>query len=264
MTALPDSDVMLRLGAALDNELDAAGMLAFEREMANDPRLAAEYQRIAALQAAARDRLPKAVAPAALRQRVAAMGAARHAAPHNVRAARPPQGWLALAATALLAAGLGSAATLLATAPWPPSDASRDSVAAHMRGLLATTPVDVASSDRHTVKPWFNAHLAISPPVPDLASQGYALVGGRVDVLGGRAAPTLVYRLREHLISVTAVALTPSASQEAARTGTSGVSGFGLARWRSDEFAFTAVSDIERQELDAFVAAFKAAQNLRP
>ena len=75
----------------------------------------------------------------------------------------------------------------------------------HRRALLAREAIDIASSDRHTVKPWFDARLAVSPPVVDLAAQGFALVGGRADVVEGLPAPTLVYRLREHLISLTAL-----------------------------------------------------------
>ena len=74
-----------------------------------------------------------------------------------------------------------------------------------MRSLMASQPIDVASSDRHTVKPWFNGKLPESPRVVDLTTQGFPLVGGRIDVIGLTPAPTLVYRHRLHVISLTAL-----------------------------------------------------------
>ena len=78
-------------------------------------------------------------------------------------------------------------------------------VAGHIRGLMAPRPFDVASSDKHTVKPWFNGKLPDAPRVVDLAPAGFPLLGARLDVVGERVVPTLVYGHRKHLISVTAV-----------------------------------------------------------
>ena len=78
-------------------------------------------------------------------------------------------------------------------------------VASHMRALMAPQPTDVSSSDRHTVKPWFNGRIPQAPRVVDLTDKGFPLVGGRIDVIGREPVPTLVYRHRQHLISLTAV-----------------------------------------------------------
>ena len=252
MTAPPDRDLQLRIGAALDGELDATGMLTFEREMANDPRLAAEYRRLAALQSAVREKLPRYAAPPQLRQKIAAM------APTRALSATPRQrqAWLAYAATALLAAGLSAGATWVALTPAPPSVGSAV-IAGHMRGLLAAAPYDVASSDKHTIKPWFDAHLGVSPPVPDLAAQGYELLGGRIDIIAGAPAPTLVYKARQHLISLTAQA---SAGNSGPQTALQSGGGYRAMAWRGGDFIFWAASDIEPPGLEAFIAAFKQTQ----
>ena len=262
MTAQQDNGTQLRLHAALDGELDAAGMLAFENDMARDPKLAAEYKRFAALQGVMRENLPRHTASPQLRQRIAALAPPMQSAGRQSFHARSRRSWLAYAATALIAAGVGSAATVLTLDPLRPPNPDSEIVAAHMRGLLAATPVDVVSSDRHTVKPWFDQHLGVSPPVPNLSAQGYQLVGGRVDVSGEGPAPTLVYKAREHLVSVTAAARKTN-SWRVLSTSAGGAyrrGGYTVTRWADDDFFYWAVSDIERTELEAFAAAFKNAQ----
>jgi anti-sigma factor RsiW len=132
-------------------------------------------------------------------------------------------------------------------------------VDSHRRALLAASPVDIASNDRHNVRPWFDAHIAVSPPAPDLAAQGFPLVGGRVDVIEGAPAPTLVYRLDEHAVSVTAL---PAAS---ASTPGATPAGYHVLAWRGEGFSYWAVSDADQPRLEQFVRAFRAAiDNARP
>ena len=156
----------------------------------------------------------------------------------------------------MISAVLASGAT-----QWLMQRGAPDSFAAgvangHRRSLLATSPVDVVSSDRHTVKPWLDARLGLSPPAPDMAKDGFALIGGRVEVIGGRPVPALVYRHREHLITLVA-----EPQNAGAATGPVDLSegGFSLVRWSDGAFSYWAISDIERPELDDFVARFRAA-----
>ncbi|MBS0200573.1 MAG: anti-sigma factor, partial [Proteobacteria bacterium] len=79
---------------------------------------------------------------------------------------------------------------------------ARDLLTGHLRALAASSPVDVVSSDHHTVKPWFAGKLAISPLVQDFANEGYTLVGGRIDYVGDTRVPVLVYRHGQHLADV--------------------------------------------------------------
>jgi anti-sigma factor RsiW len=243
-------DPRLMMQAALDGELDAAGALAFERQRADDPALAKEFQRLQALRRVLRENFADEAAPAALRARVAAR-------------ARPARGFsrreaFSLAASLAMGVVLGGGAMRLALGERTAPGLTDALVDAHRRALLAAGPVDIASNDRHSVRPWFDAHIAVSPPAPDLAAQGFPLVGGRVDVIEGAAAPTLVYRLNEHTVSVTAL--------PTARAATPGASpaGYHVLAWRGEDFSYWAVSDADEPRLQDFVRAFRAATNSEP
>jgi anti-sigma factor RsiW len=82
------------------------------------------------------------------------------------------------------------------------SQLTRDLFASHWRALAAASPIDVVSTDQHTVKPWFAGKIAVAPLVQDFAAQGYALIGGRIDYVGNERVPVLVYRHGQHLIDV--------------------------------------------------------------
>jgi anti-sigma factor RsiW len=154
----------------------------------------------------------------------------------------------------VLAVFLASGATWFALRP-DPADTSADMiVASHVRALMAPQPFDVASSDRHTVKPWFNGRIADAPRVVDLATQGFPLVGGRVDVIGRAPVATLVYRHRQHLISLTAV---PGGRTTAATPRE--IAGYNIVSWREDGTAYSAVSDLAAPDLETFAKAFRAA-----
>jgi anti-sigma factor RsiW len=152
-------------------------MLDFENRLAANAALAAEYGRLKTLREVMRRELVKPVAPPALRQRIAAMAAPSAA----VRPARAP--WRAMTASAILAAGLGSASTWLALRPAiEDTNLAGTLIADHKRGLLSGQPADVTPSDRHTVKPWFAMHFALAPKAVDLGPQGFPLAGGRIDI----------------------------------------------------------------------------------
>src|SRR5690349_6380408 len=92
--------------------------------------------------------------------------------------------WRAMAASIAVAAVVSSSATWMLARPSPADTVTEAVVAAHLRGLMAAQPTDVASSDRHTVKPWFDGKIPQAPRVVDLSQEGFRLVGGRVDVVG--------------------------------------------------------------------------------
>lgn len=122
----------------------------------------------------------------------------------------------------------------------------------HIRGALAPQSFDVASSDRHTVKQWFAARVAESPKVPDLAQAGFALIGGRIDVIGQTPVPTIVYKHAAHVVSVSA-----PPQREAIAADTT-IAGYHLRSWRDGSFVYVAVSDIPETDLAAFERAFIA------
>ncbi len=128
-------------------------------------------------------------------------------------------------------------------------------VADHLRAVMAPQPFDVASSDQHTVKPWFTGRLSFAPKVFDLTQAGFPLAGGRVDVVGGEPAATLVFRHGKHLVSLIA-----QPSRAGSRPGRGGAPdrGFGVRDWQSGGMRYWAVSDVAPEELDAFETAARA------
>ena len=254
MTPISQDD-RIALNALVDGQLSPSEAAALEARIAAEAALAAARNEIAATRTALRNLPRPAVSPRFLEAIDALAEPAKPAVvPQPPRRNAWFEGWQNIAAAVVITAFLASGATYWLSAPRP---ATLEELIAdgHHRSLLAATPVDVQSSDRHTVKPWLDARLGISPPAPDLAPTGYPLVGGRVEVLGGQAVPALVYRHNEHTISL--VARPSAAAATVPRAFASG--GYNMLEWIANGFAFTVVSDLEPSELAAFVDNYRAA-----
>ncbi|PWV58736.1 anti-sigma factor family protein [Plasticicumulans acidivorans] len=250
-----DEHDRLLLQAELDGELDTAGSLELARRLAARPALRAEAERLRALQQALQS-LPPATASPALHARLGEF--LPPAAPPAARRARR-QPWPALAASAVLGALLAGTASWLSFAPRSGDDWIEAAAAGHRRALLSQHTLDVASSDRHTVKPWLSSRLGIAPTVIDLAAAGYPLLGARIEVIGGQAVPTLVYGHREHMISLSLRPLSSGATDDATPQLTP-VAGYAVLSWREHGLAHLAVSDIDRTGLEDFVSRYRAAE----
>jgi anti-sigma factor RsiW len=257
----------LQITAYLDGELDLAGVLDLERHLEECPRCAellaaqrAMQQAIGAADLRFRPTLPQ------VRRLRRVLGA-----PPAPAAAwwRQPQ-LRAIAALLLVAvgaiAGWGAgrrwpAPTVRATQETPATPEIGEQVlASHLRAQLSGHPEDVASSDRHTVKPWFAGHLDYSLPVIDLAAQGFPLRGGRLDYVGGRPVAALVYQAGNHLVSVLVWPAGRDAGPGAAAAGgavaATSSRGFGLRRWTQAGMTWWAVSDAD--SLDDLVRLLRA------
>jgi anti-sigma factor RsiW len=244
-------DSTLPVHAYLDGELDPTNSLAVEKRMATDPALAAECERVEVLQRLIREHLPREAPPPGLRLRVVTAVGLRRPRP---RFADTQFSWRALAASIAVAAVVSGGATSMLRAP-SQTDLVRDGIVdAHIRSLMASQPIDVASSDRHTVKPWFNGRIPQAPRVVDLAKQDFPLVGGRIDVVGEVPVPTLVYHHAKHLISLTAV---PAPGRANSAPVTRAVDGYNMYRWTEDAVAYWAVSDVAAADLDKFAELFR-------
>jgi anti-sigma factor RsiW len=252
---LPEADLML-VNALADGELDAPSAAALERRMADEPALRQSYDAIVATREVL-GRLERPAMDAGFLDRIgSAVGASSRHAASTRRLSRWRADWRALAASILVAVfAAGSGGYWLGTNTMSQQNIADLVASSHRRSLLAASPVDIASSSRHTVKPWLDSRIGISPPAPDLAAKGFVLVGGRVDVIGGHAVPTLVYRHNEHLITV--VAEPTGAAISGPRD--SQTDGYNMVNWSGNGFDYWAVSDLERPELDGFVARYIAA-----
>jgi anti-sigma factor RsiW len=123
-------------------------------------------------------------------------------------------------------------------------------LSAHIRSLAGTHLLDVPSSDRHTVKPWFNGKLDFSPEVKDL--EGFPLLGGRLEYFEGHAAAALIYGRHAHTINLFTW---PSATPAGAGTRT--LNGYHLQHWSANGMTFWAVSDLSDTELSEFASLYR-------
>jgi anti-sigma factor RsiW len=162
---------------------------------------------------------------------------------------------LALAAAAVLVVSIGGAITLVRSTATLGNAMVDEVVNNHVRSLMAEHLFDVRSTDQHTVKPWFLGKLDFSPPVVDLAAIGFPLVGGRLDILGGRPAAALVYQRRQHTINVFVF---PAHDGAFAAIDVRTVRGFHVHHWIRGGMSFWVVSDVNDAELTEFARALQA------
>ena len=256
------------LSAYVDGELPPADAEATADHLATCAHCSGEYQSMLETIALTRSQLERFAAPDVLRARIRAVIAttpadlepAIAADAHGRNVVRPPARWARpalVAAGLVLAAALGSGATMLARrAAEPPSIASQV-LSSHLRSLMPNHLTDVASNDQHNVKPWFNGRLDYSPAVPRFDDQGYPLVGGRLDYLGGRPVAVVVYGRRQHLINVFSW---PSAGSDEPLTATAS-NGYTMYHWRSGGIEHWVVSDVNAAELKTFAGMIQRASS---
>lgn len=236
--------------ALLDDELDAGHTRDVETHVASCKRCAAQLRDYRDMQGALSGAKLSFEAPADLRRRIDA----RLPAP----AARPDRRSLLKG----FAGGVGLSSAIAAGLVFAVMRTDQDSrivaevVSAHLRSLQADHLTDVLSSDQHTVKPWFNGRLDVAPPVVDLTTLGFTLVGGRLDYIDGKPIAALVYRRRAHIINLFVV----EASNGHRGATTETVQGFNVRRWSEPSFSLWAISDLNAEELEDFGRKFEAAQ----
>ena len=222
------------LQAYADGELDPAASLEMEAALAANPGLREALGRIRAMSAAIRQKADYHAAPAKLTARV------RSSLPRETAFPRKRPSWQLLSAIAGLVA--------LAVVPFLIRPGGEDRVAgellaSHGRATVGQRMIDVASSDLHTVKPWLSARLPYSPPVADLAAQGFPLAGGRVDYIDGKPVAVLVYMRRKHTVEVFVWPGERGSARTLARFG------MNLESFTAGEMRYWLVSDLGADEL---------------
>ena len=237
----PGGEDRLLLHAYLDDELSLPETIAARAQLAANPARAAEAETVLRLKQALREKLPLAPVPPQLQARI------ERAAGLRRRASRPI--WIALAAS-LVVAVLGSAiATDIFFRLTDGEIIDGQFMDNHFRAMRATRPVDVASTDQHAVKPWFDGKSTQSPQVADLSAQGYPLVGGRIDVIRDTVVPVVVYSRRLHLIDVWAL---PSGFTTSVSRGARTWNGYNLLPFTAHGARYLAASNLAADELEAF------------
>jgi anti-sigma factor RsiW len=234
------------IDAAIDEELDAFGRMSFDAHLAGCPRCAALLAARQALSDQVRRHTDRFPAPDHLRARLLA-ALPDEANPVVSLSAR--RRWLTGGAWASSFAALAASLVLFLSAPQGQDELMRDLVSAHIRSLMPEHLTDVVSTDQHTVKPWFDGRLALSPPVPNLAEDGFPLIGGRLDYVDQHTAAVLVYRRSKHIINLFVWSV--PGSPDRALHGDSR-NGYSVVEWTADGIAYAAVSDVNRADLDAF------------
>jgi mycothiol system anti-sigma-R factor len=247
-------EVLDRLSTFLDDELDPLASREVVRHLESCPACAAAFARQRQLAETLRRDLEYHRAPELLRARVLreTRGAVRPDERRRSPGAAQPWRWVGVAAAVAAVAG---GAWLVASLPLTGARdaATREAVSSHVRSLMASHLTDVTSTDQHTVKPWFAGKLDFSPPVTDFADAGYALLGGRLDYLQGRAVAALVYQHRKHVINVF---VWPDAHEETIVAATR--QGYNVIFEKHYGMAYCLVSDLNAAELAAFARMLTA------
>jgi len=242
-------EVVDRLSAFLDDELDPVVSREITEHLASCPSCSAAFARQKQLSEDLRTKLEYHHAPDLVRARI--QRDARVSLRSTQRAPAPvamPWRWLSAAAALVMLVGVAWV-TVMRTGERENATIAREVVADHIRSLMADHLADVASTDQHTVKPWFNGKLDFSPPVTDFSAAGYPLIGGRLDYLAGRTVAALVYQRRKHVINVFVWPVTDGRDMI---SPTSTLQGFHFIRATHAGMAFDVVSDLGAKELEGF------------
>jgi anti-sigma factor (TIGR02949 family) len=256
------TDCQQSIPALIDGELDPSAVLRCAAHLRTCDACNTAYQQILALRATVRSHATQYTAPSHLRARILA-GLPRPVptaptTPTTPTAAKPsrlarlPWGWINFGVAAAFSCAFAVTLSLYLAAPSAQQVFEQEIVASHARSLMADHLADVASSDQHTVKPWFSGKLDFSPAVYDLAAQGFPLIGGRLDYLNRRTVAALAYRHRQHVVNLFVWPDTAAVAAFANAPGGVSRQGFQLLHWTQGGMRYWAISDMNAQDLREF------------
>jgi anti-sigma factor RsiW len=248
--------------AYLDNELSLTEQITFEQHLATCPDCEQAHRTFVKL----RENLQASnlcyELPAALREKInyhVLQGNGSDGVAERIAAARPsrenparswrigaPSRLLALAASIAIILTVG---TMLLLSRSSQNTLAQTLVDSHVRSLQASHLLDVVSTDQHTVKPWFDGKVDFAPPVRDLSSDGFPLIGGRLEYLRDHPAAALIYQRRKHIVNVF---IWPEAGADSSPSETTR-NGYNVIEWRKSGMHHAAVSDLNGEEMMAMV-----------
>jgi mycothiol system anti-sigma-R factor len=230
----------------LDGELDATRSAEFERHLEGCRECATSLGSEESLRSSLQHSGLYENAPGALRKKIRSGLAAASNSSAGIRI--PAWRWLAVAASILIVAGISwfswprPAKDSASSAPFT----AAEMIDAHVRSLQPGHLTDIASTDQHTVKPWFDGKLAFVPPVKDYADEGFPLIGARLDVLGGQNVAALVYTRRKHIINVFVM---PTKEPDSGIHAPGLRQGYQWRHWRRQGMEYCAVSDASDSDI---------------
>jgi anti-sigma factor RsiW len=253
-------EVQKLLNAYMDGELDLVHNLEIERHLQDCVACQTTNQNNLILRKALKSEALYYKTPAGLQKRLRAnlrKAAARQTAPAGKLWTRPRLVLAGLIGALAVLLAVGGLAIMLNTFSGDNERLAQEVVASHIRSLMLNHLSDVASTDQHTVKPWFDGKLDFSPVVEDFASKGYPLVGGRLDYLDKQPVAALVYQRAKHIINLFSWPDDRPDLKEALQTAT--LQGYHLIHWVQGGSNYWAVSDLNESELTAFVQLLESA-----
>ena len=231
-----------------DRELDLVSSLSVERHMQVCEDCLRAHQNIQTLRSLMHDESLYFRPSAGLKKNITS--ALRAEVKIERRPALASWRWLAAAASVAVVAIATLTLVQRPKGPSPEDLVAQEVISNHVRSLMEPhQPVDVPSSDQHTVKPWFNGKLDFSPPVENPTDQGFPLVGGRLDYLGGRSVAALVYQRHQHHINLF---IWPSSDSREMAEKSMKRQGYNLVHWEKSGMEYWAISDLNEAELRQF------------
>ncbi len=239
-------EVSLFMSAYQDRELGIRDTVEFEQHLQSCPACLAQYEKECQLHQRIKAKANYFQAPSYLASQISS--SLPELKIDTARSFRWP-GWLGLSAGAITLAAVACTFVLYISMPSAEDQLAEEVIANHVRSLMADHLSDVASSDQHTVKPWFNGKIDYAPQVIDLATEGFPLVGGRLDYLKSRPVAALVYRHRLHSINV--FVFPEQLGDQATKSMTE--QGYHLVHWRREAMNYWVISDLSAKELKDFV-----------